>query len=316
MKIFFLVIISALLIFFVALMFVCWLLFSLACAKKIPSVMAPLMDGLIGDFKLGEIDMVVEGKRFYSQTQRQTWTTISRDGLKLSAQFIPCEGARASIILFHGYRSNALHDFSGVLPFYHSLGLNILMCDHRAHGESEGKYITFGVLERYDVLSWIEEHNRRIGGDVRIILDGISMGGATVAYAAAEKLASNVCGIIDDCGFVSPKEQIRYVMGLMKIPVFPFYYLADLFCRVLAGFSFSGVDAKKTLAHASVPCIFIHGEADDFVPSKMGVACHDACVSKKSIFLCPGAGHGMSYITDTERCKALLREFVDEVLAG
>lgn len=315
MQEFIIVLIVAVTIFLAALVFVSWLLFSLACAKKIPRIMAPLMDGLIGDFELGELDMVVEGRAFYNSTPRETWRTTSHDGLSLCAQFIPCENARGTIILFHGYRSNSLHDFSGVLTYYHSLGLNILMCDHRAHGESEGKYITFGVLERYDALAWIEEHNKRIGKDTPVLLDGISMGGATVVYAAGLELPENVVGLMDDCGYASPKDQIIYVMGLMKIPVFPFYYIANAFCRLLAGFSFSDVDGRVEISKTKLPCMFIHGEADDFVPCGMGRQCHDACTSKKKIFICKGAGHGMSYITETEKCKKFLREFLDEVLS-
>ena len=304
----------AVLIFLAALLFVSWLLFCLACSRRIPRIIAPLMDGLIGDFKLDELDMVVEGRAFYNNTHRQTWHAASHDGLALSAQFIPCENARATIMLFHGYRSSSLHDFSGVLPYYHSLGLNILMCDHRAHGESEGKYITFGVLERFDALSWISEHNRRLGIDMPVILDGISMGGATVAYAGGLELPSNVVGIMDDCGYASPKEQIHYVMGLMKIPVFPFYYIADAFCRAFAGFSFSDVDGRIEIAKTKLPCMFIHGEADDFVPCASGKEFHAACTSEKMVFICKGAGHGLSYITETEKCKEFLAEYLDRVL--
>lgn len=309
------IVLAALLILAIAaVFFISWLLFCMACSKKIPKIIAPLMNSLIGGFSLGELDMVVKGKAFYREEPSESWYTTSRDGLKLHAKYFPCEGARGTVILFHGYRSSALHDFSGVLPYYNSLGLNILMCDHRAHGESEGKYITFGVLERFDVLSWVDEHNRRVGADVPVILDGISMGGATVAYAASEPLAENVCGIMDDCGYTYPKDQIYYVMGLMKIPPFPFYHVADMFCRAFAKFSFSDVDARDTLSKTRIPCMFIHGEADDFVLCKMGIECHDACSSEKSIFLCPEAGHGMSYITQTDKCKEFLREFVDKVI--
>ena len=298
-----------------ALLVICWLLFMLACAKEIPSVMAPMMSGLIGGFHLDELDMVKEGHAFYDASPKEKWYVTSYDGLKLKADFIPCENARATIILMHGYRSSAMHDFSGVLPYYHSLGLNILLCDQRAHGESEGKYIGYGVVERYDLLSWAEEHNKRIGTDTPIILDGISMGGATVIFSTSLEFPENVRGMIDDCGYYSAKDQITYVMGLLKLPVFPFYHLANAMCKLIAGFSFSDVDAREHLSKTRIPILFIHGEADDFVPVDMGKACYDSCVSKKSIFLCPEASHGMSYITQTEKCKEMLREFLDDVLA-
>ena len=314
MQTFFIILALAVFIILFVLLAVSWLLFSLACARRIPRIIAPKMDALIGDFELDEIDMVVEGKAFYNNVSRESWQTASHDGLTLRAEYIPCDDARGTVILFHGYRSSALHDFCGVLPYYHSLGLNILLCDHRAHGKSEGKYITFGVLERRDVLCWVEEHNKRAGASVPVVLDGISMGGATVAYAADLPLPENVVGIMDDCGYSSPREQIHYVMGLMGIPVFPFYYTANLMARLFARFSFSDVDGRVTLRSARVPCLFIHGEADDFVPCRMGQECHDAAPTEKKIFICKGAGHGLSYVTETERCKQLLREYLDSVL--
>ncbi len=298
----------------VVFVYVCWLLFSLACAKKIPKLVSPLMDGLIGGFDLDGLDMVKEGHEFFEQQSPCEWSTVSFDGLRLCGVFLPCENARATVILFHGYRSSAMHDFSGVLPFYHSLGLNILLVDHRAHGKSEGKYITYGVFESRDALSWTEEHNRRLGADVPVILDGISMGGATVSYAAGLELPQNVRGVIDDCGYTSPKEQIQSVMKMMKIPVFPFYHVANAVCRVCAGFSFSEADARETLGRANVPFMFIHGEDDAFVSPEMGKICYESCASEKSIFLCPGATHGMSYVTETEKCQALLYEFVNKIL--
>ena len=39
--------------------------------------------------------------------------------------------------------------------------------------------------------------------DAKIILHGISMGGATVMMCAGENLPSNVKGIVDDCGYTS-----------------------------------------------------------------------------------------------------------------
>ena len=65
------------------------------------------------------------------------------------------------------------------------------------------------MLERYDVRAWVLEHNKRIGADTPVILDGISMGGATVAYAAGLELPKNVCAVMDDCGYSNPKAQIQ-----------------------------------------------------------------------------------------------------------
>lgn len=62
----------------------------------------------------------------------------SHDGLRLHGQLLQQPGAKGTILLFHGYRSSWIIDFSIVLPYYYSLGYNLLAVDERAHGQSEG----------------------------------------------------------------------------------------------------------------------------------------------------------------------------------
>ena len=131
-------------------------------------------------------------------------SVMSHDGLRLRGQWVPAEKPMGTIILFHGYRTHHIHDFSGIYSIYHNLGLNLLLVRQRAHGESEGKYITFGVRERLDALSWIEFHNRTHGAD-NVFLGGMSMGASTLLFAAGEALPPNVRGITADCGFSSPR---------------------------------------------------------------------------------------------------------------
>ena len=72
---------------------------------------------------------------------REDVEMTSYDGLKLRGSFYPCENARGTVVLMHGFRSAGLQDFGTQLPFYASLGLNLLLPDQRSHGRSEGRYI-------------------------------------------------------------------------------------------------------------------------------------------------------------------------------
>ena len=76
-----------------------------------------------------------------------------------------------------------------------------MMIDQRAHGKSEGRTMTFGVFERFDVLSWIDYTVERVGKKTRIVLAGISMGAATVLMASNLNLPPNVKGIMADCPY-------------------------------------------------------------------------------------------------------------------
>ena len=241
----------------------------------------------------------------------QDISTESFDGLPLRGKWVPAEHPRATIILVHGYRSHYLTDFGGIFQRYHDLGLNLLLIRHRAHGESGGKYITFGVHERKDVLRWIQYHNEHFGsGD--LFLGGMSMGAATVQYVAGEALPDNVRGITADCGFTSPADIIaRVIQKDFHLPPKLVLPLLNLFTRTLAGFSLWECDTRKTGKLAKTPILMLHGKADDFVPCSMTEESFAVYAGPKELITVEGAGHGMSYMTDPIRCRTALTAFFD-----
>ena len=83
-------------------------------------------------------------------------------------------------VLFHGYRSCAFRDCSGGHALSRKMGFNALVVDQRAHGNSGGTTITFGINESKDCICWINYVNDRFGTNTPIILSGLSMGAATV----------------------------------------------------------------------------------------------------------------------------------------
>ena len=70
------------------------------------------------------------------------WTIESQDGLVLQGYFIPAsQPTHRYVILSHGYRNSAT-SMAGYAQVYHNAGWNVLVPDHRAHGYSQGRYIT------------------------------------------------------------------------------------------------------------------------------------------------------------------------------
>ena len=226
----------------------------------------------------------------------------SRDGLRLSAELYLVPGADMTEIQFHGYRSAARRDFAcggcEALRKNH----NLLLVDQRAHGESEGKSISFGIKERYDVLSWIELHNERLGKETEILLFGISMGAATVLMASELGLPDNVRLIVADCPYSTPEAIIRDVIGDMHLPpaiAFPFVRLGGL---IYGGFDITSASPLSAVRHSSIPTLLIHGEADSFVPHSMSLEIYESIASeKKKLLSFPGADHGISYLSDRDR---------------
>lgn len=237
----------------------------------------------------------------------------SNDGLRLHARLYYA-GENAPVhILMHGYRSNALLDFSGAIRDGVNKGHNIILVDQRAHGRSEGKYLSFGINESRDCLAWIEYANERFGCHCPIILKGVSMGAATVMMASALDLPENVVGILADCGYSSPEKIIRHVMRQRHYPqfLFPFIRLGGL---IFCGFDICSKSPVTALKDCKVPAFFIHGDDDRFVPYEMGRENYDACPTKKFFFTGKNAGHGLSYILDLEGYRKVYNEFLDEVL--
>lgn len=242
---------------------------------------------------------------------RDIFVTAS-DGIRLHALWVNATDAKGTAILFHGYRSTPLVDFSMILEFYHSAGYNLLIPDQRAHGESEGRFITFGVKESDDVLHWVEFHNRTFGA-IPVVLCGLSMGASTVLYTADRELPQNVKGIIADCGFTSPNAIISAVYKrTIHLPPVLSMWAVDLFARALAGFSINDKDTRITLKNSHVPVLMVHGGNDGFVPCQMSEDGYQACAGKKKLLIVDGADHGVSFIHDREGYTQAVVTFLEE----
>ncbi len=238
--------------------------------------------------------------------------TFSEDGLRLHAKYYEQNPGAPVEILCHGYHGTGYRDFCGGLQLALKRGHNALLIDQRAHGESEGKCLTFGIEERKDCRSWVNYVVERCGEDVKIILVGISMGAATVTMAAELELPGNVVAIIADCGYSSPEKIIRKVMKDIKYPQF-LYPIVKLGAKLYGGFDLGESSSEEALKFSKVPVLFIHGEADDFVPCDMTRENYEACASKKMLMTVPEAGHGLSYLVDLEAYTTAVDKFLEEV---
>lgn len=239
----------------------------------------------------------------------------SDDGLRLRGRYYHTRDGAPLVICFHGYRGNPVRDFSGGTKDYLDFGCNLLVIEQRAHMSSEGHTITYGVKERYDCLRWTEYARDRFGQDCPIVIAGISMGAATVLMASELNLPENVRGIIADAPFTSPDAIIAKVLVDMKFPVPLVMPFIRLVARLFCGFRLMDADASEAVKNAKVPILLIHGDEDHFVPYDMGRQIAEANPSLIRFQTFSGAGHGLSYLVDTPRYKALVREFLEQAFA-
>ena len=259
---------------------------------------------------------IAASKRWLKDQNAQDVYTTAADGVKLHALWIPVENSKGTVLMAHGYRSTMLLDFHLGFELFHQLGMNILVPEQRTHGESGGRFITFGVKESKDMQRWIDFHNEKLSA-VPMVLYGMSMGASTMLYLADRILPDNVKGIIADCGFTSPKEIIsRVYKGALHLPAEPSVSIAGALARIFAGFGFSQCDTRKSLRNSRLPVLMIHGQADSFVPCEMSEQGYQACTSKKKLLLVPNAEHGVSFLADGFRYTAAVIDFLKEIIPG
>ena len=236
----------------------------------------------------------------------------SFDKLTLKARLYVVDEKAPVHIQFHGYRGQAVRDFSGGVRLPMENGHNVLLVDQRAHGKSGGHVISFGVKERRDVLSWIDFVKSRFGDDVKIVLEGISMGAATVLMASNFDMP-NVKVIFADCPYSSPKEIILKVSRSMGLPNFLAIPLLSFGALFYGHFNWNSASAVESVKETKIPILIIHGRADRYVPIEMSRKIKDANPNIR-LEEFDDAAHGMSYMVDMERYKHTVKAFMDENL--
>lgn len=216
----------------------------------------------------------------------------SKDNLKLHACYIN-NNSNKTVVFAHGYRSRAYNDFSLPIRRLYQEGYNIFYIDQRCHGQSEGKYVTFGIKERIDLVDWVNYINENYKPE-SIILYGMSMGCATTSMSLP-LMPKNVKAAVLDCGFSSMfKLMVKQTRKMIKVNAIPSVIFMDIYCRIIAGFSMFTSSSRKALKKINIPCFFIHGKADSVVPFKHGVENYNSCKSEiKECAFVDDAEHGI-----------------------
>lgn len=263
----------------------------------------------------GHAELIRGGVKWLLEREPEEVELKSFDGLRLRALYLPAENARCTAILMHGYRSDFLWDFAGAYELLHDSGCNLLVPWQRAHGKSEGKIICMGVKERRDCADWARYVERRNGSELPIVLEGMSMGSATVLMATGLPLPENVRGVVADCGYSSVYREFAHVLHRrMHLPTHPVIDTCSLFCRLFFGFGYRDVTTTEALKSSKLPLLLFHGEADNFVPAYFSRENYEAsAAADKTLVLVPGAAHGCSFLVEPERCKKEILAFLDRV---
>jgi fermentation-respiration switch protein FrsA (DUF1100 family) len=270
------------------------------------------------DLPLDQYGVLIERNMvWFDQQPFEKLEMASHDGLLLRGYYLAAKAPTPkTAILAHGYMGNARKDMAGVAKLYHEIfGYNVLMPDDRGHGESEGRYIGFGWLDRLDYVKWIYFVLNKVGQEAQIVLHGISMGGATVLMTSGEELPEQVRCVISDCAYTSVKDILTHqARQLYKLPTFPLLSIISLICKLRAGYFFGEASTLAQVKKAHLPTLFIHGGEDLFVPTTMLNPLYEASTAPKEKFIVPTAGHGLAYAVDVAGYRQQVRDFLQKFM--
>jgi len=234
----------------------------------------------------------------------------ARDGVQLAARYYHFKDGAPIQIQFHGYRGNGVREYACGNQLAANIGYNSVVVDERAHGKSGGHTITFGIKERWDCADWTKYVAEKFGEKVPIILSGVSMGAATVLMASELDLPKNVAVITADCPYSSPGAIIRKVCSDIKLPPWLAYPFVTIGALLYGHFKLWESSAVSAVRNTRIPILLIHGDDDRLVPCSMSKEIYAAAAGDKRLAIFPGAGHGLSYFTDTKRYEETMKSFL------
>ena len=233
----------------------------------------------------------------------------SFDGYDLYGRYYHVKDNAPIQIMFHGYRGYSLRDFAAGMQVARDMGYNVILPDQRAHGNSGGKCLSMGILERLDCLKWTEYAKKKYP-ESDVILYGISMGAATVLMASELDLPKNVKGIVADCPYNSPKDIMLKFMQRLNIPSFMYFFI-HLGGEFIGNFNLEASSPETAVSKTDIPIFLIHGSSDTIVPVDMSRKIYKNIKSEnKDLLIIENAEHGLSYIQNEKEYMEHLCSFL------
>lgn len=190
----------------------------------------------------------------------------SRYKAQLHGWWIPAEAPIGTVIFCHGQNGSMDSDLPQAVPFYHA-GYNVLMFNFRAHGNSEGKNITFGAFEKEDLLGAVDFLAQEKGIQ-QVAVIGFSMGAAVAMIGAA--LTDKISVLVLDGIFWRFLDVIDFWLRKRHLPYPVSTWIANLVvigASIRTNTRMAQVSPRLWAKHLErIPVLFIHGEQDSLVP--------------------------------------------------
>ena len=200
---------------------------------------------------------------------------LPKEGLNLSAWWIPAQEPKASILFVHGANANKEDFYFGALDFYKQMvarNFNVMAVDLRNHGGSdktESGNLAYGAEEYRDVLAALTMIET-LAPNLPVYGAGVSMGGATLIEAASREAPFTALMLVDP--LLDPESAT--LAGMQAITGLPTWLLHP---TVWSATTFFGLgQAQPGLAekagNLSLPTLLIQDMDDPVTQARFGRA--------------------------------------------
>ncbi len=241
-------------------------------------------------------------------------TITSAEGIPLHCWFIPARGtARGTVIFLHGVSECVIVGLP-VARHLHDAGFNVFLYDSRRHGDSGGRFCTYGFYEKHDtstMISYLEGRKDVHIGKIGLL--GSSMGAAVAIQVAA--LDRRVSSVLAESGFATLRTVYdEYQKRIIKVP---WHYLRNIVIKRsehIAHFKASAVSPLEAVRKVHVPVFFMHGTADNLIKHVYTERVFANANEPKELWLIDGARHNnMAEVGGGEYFRRIV-EFFDRTL--
>lgn len=243
-------------------------------------------------------------------------TVMTAEGIPLSCWFIPPrETSCGTVVILHGVSESKIAGIP-MAQLLHLHGFTVVLYDSRRHGDSGGRYCTYGFYEKHDpgtIINFLEREGKLPPG--KIGLFGASMGAAVALQSAA--IEPRIAAVAAESGFATLRAVFdEYQKRMIKLP---FHYLRNIVIKrseILAHFRANAVSPLLAVRDLHIPILLVHGGADANIPSTASEQVFANANPPRELWIIPGARHDNMWDVGGEEYRGRVIAFFERHLAG
>lgn len=213
---------------------------------------------------------------------------------------------RGVIVLVHALRGDR-RSMLGRARLLLQQGFATVLIDLQSHGESPGKAITFGYLERHDVTAAVAFARKQYPG-AKVGVIGVSLGGAASVLGSPLLVDAMVLESVYPSITEAVHDRISKRLG-------PLSYLLSpvLLCQLKPRLGISTDDLKPIdhIAAVGCPVLILAGEADDHTTLAETERIYETAKEPRELVTFAGAAHVDLLNHDPELYRARVLKFLE-----